>query len=117
VENPRFRCKIDGRREPIAAIVYQGDIARIYAGGPLITDDFYHGAPWEIGLEGIPAAGLKQGLDLEILPLRADAPIYLANVAKPSIPPGSQVAGRRNAGNACVPSRRGNSSLKQAVLL
>ena len=67
-------------------------MARIYAGGRLITDDFYHGAPWEIGLEDIPAADLKQGLELEILPLRADAPIYLAAEAKPSIPPGGQVA-------------------------
>ncbi|MGA7234640.1 MAG: hypothetical protein WBY44_03100 [Bryobacteraceae bacterium] len=65
-------------------IDYQGDIARIYAGKRLITDDFYHGAPWEIGLEDVPAADLKQGLELEILPLRADAPIYLAGAAKPS---------------------------------
>jgi beta-galactosidase len=73
-------------------VVYQGDIARIYAGGRLITDDFYHGAPWEIGLEDIAAADLKQGLELEILPLRADAPIYLASEAKPSVPPRGQVA-------------------------
>ena len=73
-------------------VVYQGDIARIYAGKRLITDDFYHGAPWEIGLEDIAAADLKQGLELQILPLRADAPIYLASEAKPVIPSGSQIA-------------------------
>ena len=73
-------------------IAYQGDIARIYAGGRLITDDFYHGAPWEIGLRGIPAADLKQGLELQILPLRQDAPIYLAAAAKPAIAAGGQVA-------------------------
>jgi beta-galactosidase len=79
-------------RQVLLRIAYQGDIARIYAGNRLITDDFYHGSPWEIGLEGIPAGDLKQGLELEILPLRADAPIYLANEARPSIPPGGQVA-------------------------
>jgi hypothetical protein len=79
-------------RQVLLRITYQGDIARIYAGNRLITDDFYHGAPWEIGLEDIPAADLKQGLRLEILPLRSDAPIYLASEAKPSIAQGSQVA-------------------------
>jgi len=73
-------------------ITYQADIARIYAGNRLITDDFYHGASWEIGLEDIPAVDLEQDLRLEILPLRADAPIYLGGEAKPSIPPGGQVA-------------------------
>jgi hypothetical protein len=72
-------------------IAYQGDVARIYAGGHLITDDFYHGAPWEIGLRDIPPADLKKGLDLQILPLRADAPIYLASEAKPSIPGSGQI--------------------------
>ena len=78
--------------EVLLRITYQGDIARIYAGGRLITDDFYHGAPWEIGLRGIPAADLKQGLELKILPLRQDAPIYLATGVKPVIPAGGQVA-------------------------
>ena len=78
--------------EVLLRITYRGDIARIYAGGRLITDDFYHGAPWEIGLRGIPAADLKQGLELKILPLRQDAPIYLATGVKPVIPAGGQVA-------------------------
>jgi hypothetical protein len=73
-------------------ISYQGDVARIYAGGRMLTDDFYHGTPWDVGLRDIPAADLKQGLELQILPLRADAPIYLASDAKPSIPAGGQIA-------------------------
>jgi hypothetical protein len=77
--------------EVLLRITYQGDVARIYAGGRLITDDFYHGAPWEIGLRNIPAADLNQGLELKILPLRQDAPIYLAAGAKPAIPAGGQV--------------------------
>jgi len=60
-------------------IDYVGDIARVYAGDRLVTDDFYHGAPLEIGL-------WRTGPDLElqVLPLRGDAPIYL--------PPGVRVA-------------------------
>jgi hypothetical protein len=67
-------------------------VARLYAGNRLIDDDFYHGAPWEIGLRNIPALDLKQGLVLEILPLRQDAPIYLAAGARPALPPGGQLA-------------------------
>lgn len=78
--------------EVLLRITYQGDVARIYAGGHLITDDFYHGAPWEVGLKNIAPADLKQGLELKILPLRQDAPIYLAASARPAIPPGGQVA-------------------------
>ncbi len=61
------------------AIDYVGDIARIYAGDRFVTDDFYYGVPWEIGL-------WRTGPDLElqILPLRGDAPIYL--------PPGARIA-------------------------
>jgi hypothetical protein len=81
--------------EVLLRIDYRGDIARIYAAGRLITDDFYHGTPWEIGLRGIPAADLEKGLALEILPLRQDAPIYLAAGARPTIPPDGQVASLR----------------------
>jgi hypothetical protein len=93
----RWLIRVPDVKSPAAGqillrIAYQGDIARLYAGGRLITDDFYHGAPWEIGLREIPAADLKQGLDLQILPLRADAPIYLAAEARASLPAGGQVA-------------------------
>ena len=78
--------------EVLLRITYEGDVARIYAGGRLITDDFYHGAPWEIGLRNIPPAELKQGLELKILALRSDAPIYLASGARPGMASGEQVA-------------------------
>ena len=53
--------KSDAVGEVILRIAYQGDVARLYAGKRLITDDFYHGAPWEIGLRNIPAADLASG--------------------------------------------------------
>ena len=56
----------------LISLDYVGDIARVYAARRLVTDDFYHGAPLEIGL-------WRTGPDLElqVLPLRGDAPIYL----------------------------------------
>jgi hypothetical protein len=78
--------------EVFLRISYQGDIARLYAGSRLITDDFYHGTAWEIGLRNIPAADLEKGLSLEVLPLRQDAPIYLPAGARPALPKGGQIA-------------------------
>jgi len=66
-------------------ITYQGDIARVYAGGKLLTDDFYHGEPWIIGLDRIPTAVLATPLELRILPMHAQAPIYLPSSVLPII--------------------------------
>jgi beta-galactosidase len=77
-----------GPGEAILRITYEGDVARLYAGSRLIADDFYHGRPWEIGLKRIPAADLKAGLELKILPLRRDAPIFFSAGARPSFGPG-----------------------------
>jgi hypothetical protein len=67
-------------------IAYEGDVARIYAGGKLLTDDFYHGAALELGLWRVPPDALKQGLELQVLGLRKDAPIYLPLSARPAYP-------------------------------
>lgn len=72
-------------------IDYQGDVARLYAGDKLITDSFYNGTPWEIGLSGIPQQQLDRGLELKILPLRKDAPIYLPASVRSALPAGADV--------------------------
>ena len=69
-------------------IGYQGDVVRIYAGGRLITDDFWHGSPWEIGLSQVAPAEWKAGLELKILPWRHGAPIYLTAGARALLPAG-----------------------------
>jgi hypothetical protein len=79
--------------EVLLRIAYEGDVARLYAGGRLFTDDFYHGKPWEIGLGRIAAADLKQGLELKILPLRKDAPIFFSAGARPAFGPGDEALG------------------------
>lgn len=72
-------------------INYQGDIARVYADGKLLTDDFYSGQPLVIGLTKTSAHSLSP-LELRILPLQSDAPIYLPSAARPTIPSKGQVA-------------------------
>ena len=56
---------------------YTGDAARATLGGELVSDDFYAGRPWEIGLRHLDPHSLAGGLVLKFLPLRRDAPIYL----------------------------------------
>jgi beta-galactosidase len=77
-------------------ISYVADVARIYAGNSLITDDFYNGTPWDVGLDNLPPAELQRGLELKILPLRADAPIYFDPGYRPAIPRGSDVVRLEN---------------------
>ena len=56
-------------------ITYRGDCARLYANGKLVDDNFYYGRPFLFGLWRLPKDCTE--LELRILPLQPDAPIYL----------------------------------------
>jgi beta-galactosidase len=58
-------------------INYDGDVARLISGGELLDDNFYNGEPWRVGLNRFRSQIERNGLELEILPRRADAPIFL----------------------------------------
>jgi hypothetical protein len=58
-------------------IHYVGDVARLSLDGHLLDDDFYHGQPWEIGLKRFLPSIVGQKLEVDVLPLTRDAPIYL----------------------------------------
>ena len=60
-------------------IDYQGDCARLYANGKVIADNFQYGRPFLYGLWRLPE-GTSQ-LELRILPMQADAPVYLPREA------------------------------------
>ena len=72
----------------LLSIVYRGDCARLYAVTSdadhnltrrLIADNFYYGRPFLYGLWRLPA-GCRY-VELLLLPLQADAPIYLPREA------------------------------------
>jgi beta-galactosidase len=63
-------------------IEYVGDAARMYIGKQLVEDDFYCGRAWEIGLSRFRETIFQQEVELRILPLRKDAPIYLDESAR-----------------------------------
>jgi beta-galactosidase len=64
-------------------ITYEGDVARFFANGKLLADNFYNGTPWLIGLDRAPCSEWDR-LELKILPLSNQAPIYLPGGARPA---------------------------------
>jgi galactose-1-phosphate uridylyltransferase len=64
-------------------VKYQGDIARLYSNHRLLTDDFYNGQTWSIGLHRFLDPEGAGKFELHILPLRKDAPVYF-ELSKPS---------------------------------
>jgi beta-galactosidase len=58
-------------------VAYTGDVARLSAEGHLLDDNFYNGVPWAIGLKRyMPRSGFGP-IELSIVPLRRDAPIFI----------------------------------------
>ena len=68
-------------------IEYRGDVARLYADGQLIDDNFYNGRPFQYALWRLPKE-CKQ-LELRILPLQKDMPVYFPRETDTT--PGEQV--------------------------
>jgi len=63
-------------------IAYTGDVARLMANGYLLDDNYNNGMPWAIGLRNLTIGDGK--LELTILPLRRDAPIFLEMRSRPN---------------------------------
>ncbi|MBQ3876804.1 MAG: beta-galactosidase [Prevotella sp.] len=70
---------IDQGQQSLLTINYRGDCARLYADGKLIADNFYYGRPFLYGLWRLPSPCSE--LELRILPLQPEAPIYLPREA------------------------------------
>lgn len=77
-ENPDFT------HDPMLRFHYVGDVARVTLNGRLIQDDFYNGNPFDLGLRRFAGDLAGAELRVAILPLRKDAPIYLAKESWPS---------------------------------
>ena len=84
------RSGLTAQDDAFLRISARGDVARLFAGTQMLDDHFLDGSVWEIGLKHF-AAQIGGPLTLTVLPLRADAPIYLdGGVAK--MVEGSQTA-------------------------
>jgi beta-galactosidase len=58
-------------------ITYGGDVARFSSAGYLLDDNFFNGLPWMLGLQRFNQKIEAGDLELSILPLRKDAPIFM----------------------------------------
>ena len=79
---------------------FVGDVGRLFAGTKLLDDWYYSGYGWQLGLRQYATELLHQpqpDLSLTVLPLRADAPIYLPKEARPDFAGAAQLALFRNA--------------------
>jgi hypothetical protein len=76
---------------PILRLNYVGDVARLYLDGRLVSDNFYNGLPYEIGLKALGNGAFRGRLELRILPLRKDAPVYFAPGMRPEFGVGDSV--------------------------
>ncbi len=63
-------------------IAYTGDEARLGTENRVFDDDFYNGESWLIGLNRYRDNSADLPLRLQILPLRADSPVYLPPSAR-----------------------------------
>ena len=66
----------------LLSIDYHGDCARLYVDGRLVADNFYYGRRFLFGLWRLPKRCTE--LELRVLPLQPDAPIYLPREADKS---------------------------------
>lgn len=71
------------QKNSLLRIAYNGDVARLYSGERLLTDNFYNGNVFEIGLWRFAPEIYRQELFLKILPLKKDALVYLQPDARP----------------------------------
>ena len=85
------REQLKGLDDALLQIDFVGDIGRLYSGVRMLDDWYYSGYQWQVGLKQ-QAALLDQPLTVAVLPLRADAPIYLPKEARPDFGGAKQMA-------------------------
>ena len=78
-----YQINVPAGRTGLLEINYQGDVARLYADGKLIDDNFYNGRIFQYALWRLPK-DCKQ-LELRILPIQKDAPIYYPREAETTL--------------------------------
>ncbi len=73
-------------------ISYAGDAARLSSERKLLDDNFFNGEAWLVGLRCFAVGGYVPPLELQILPMRSDAPVYLPSAAQAHIATKGQTA-------------------------
>ncbi len=71
---------MDGVKDMLLSIEYTGDIGHAFLNGRMVSDNFYNGAPWEIGLRELADELRTEPLVIAITPLKEGAKV---NVESP----------------------------------
>jgi hypothetical protein len=87
---------MDGLSELFLDVRYKGDAARLSSPAGLLTDNFYNGQPWTVGLSRFLDLAHPNRLELDILPLRSDAPVYIEASPERGLPTSGQVDSLEN---------------------
>lgn len=83
---------MDGLKDVIAEVFYQGDIGHAFLDGVMINDNFYNGAVWEIGLRTYEDKLQKYPITISITPLKENADVNVE----------SAMAARMEHSKACI---------------
>ena len=86
------KSALDGLSDLFLDIDYAGDVGRLYEGARLLDDNFFNGTTWEVGLKRFAPEALTEGLELKVLPLRRDAPIYMPKSSWPDFNGSSEIS-------------------------
>lgn len=77
------------RSNALLDIDYLGDVARLYADGKLIDDNFWNGRTFQYALWRLPET--CKSLELRILPLQKDMPVYFPSAFQAELEKGIRV--------------------------
>jgi beta-galactosidase len=87
---------MDNISELFLTVRYRGDVARLNSPAGLLTDNFYNGQLWIVGLSRSLNLSRPNRLELDILPLRQDAPVYIEAPDRPVFPAIGQIDALEN---------------------
>jgi hypothetical protein len=76
---------LDGLSDVFLAVRYQGDEARLLRSDRLLTDNFFNGTEWRIGMKRFIAAASAQTFTVQILPLSKASPVVFDSGNAPAI--------------------------------
>jgi hypothetical protein len=76
---------VDGLSDMILRVDYRGDEARLLNGDHLLTDNFYNGTEWRIGMKRFLDKWAARTFTLQVLPLSKEAPIFFDSGRAPAM--------------------------------
>lgn len=76
---------VKGLSDVFLSFSYQGDEARLLAGNRLLTDNFYNGTDWKVGLKRFLAPASAGTFTFQVLPLKENARIFFEPGMAPRI--------------------------------